>query len=57
MLPYKYNLFFDIKTEEQLKIELDHIIHKLATLARFRREDGKSIDDYIMLILKSEGLS
>ena len=50
-LSYCYDLFFGIKTEEELENKINCLLVDLSDIARFRREDGKPIDDYIMKVL------
>ena len=47
-LPYIYDLCYDIKTEEELEQEVNYLADRLGDIARMRREDGHSMDDYIL---------
>ena len=40
-LDYAYDLLYDIKDEEELRILVDHLANDLAGIAAFRRQDGK----------------
>lgn len=53
-LRHVYDLFFDIKTEEELQSEVEYLVHRLADIAYLLREDGRSIDDYIKVVLGYE---
>lgn len=43
----EYSQFLNIDNEEQLKVEIDHLVRRLAIIAQLRRADGNSIDAYI----------
>lgn len=49
-----FDLFFDIKTEEELQEEVEYLVHRLAGIANLLREDGRNIDDYIKTVLGYE---
>lgn len=53
-LRYAYELIYDIKTEEELKSEVEYLVHRLAGIANLLREDGRDIDDYIKAVLGYE---
>lgn len=50
-LRYVYDLLYDLKTERQVQREVEYLAHRLAGIAKLRREDGKPIDGYIRQIL------
>lgn len=50
-LDYEYDLFFDIKSVDQLKDEIDHLVTRLSAIADMCRRDGYPVDDYILRIL------
>ena len=50
-LSYSYDLLYDIKTAEQLQNEVEYLAHRLGGIARLCRDDGYSIDDYILMML------
>ena len=57
-LGYAYDLLYDIKTQEQLTNEIDYLVERLSGIAKLCRQDGYSIDDYILMMLhfpKAEG--
>lgn len=47
LLPYGYDLLYDIKTEEQLNAYVESLVRDLVSIAAMRREDGKPIDAYL----------
>lgn len=51
-LRHSYDLFYDLKTEQQLEYEVEYLVHRLAGIMELRREDDKSIDDYVRCVLK-----
>ena len=50
-LGYAYDLLYDIKTQEQLTNEIDYLVERLSGIAKLCRQDGYSIDDYILMML------
>ena len=50
-LSYSYDLLYDIKTTEQLQAEVEYLAHRLSGLARLCRDDGHTIDAYVLEIL------
>ena len=50
-LGYAYDLLYDIKTKEQLTNEIDYLVERLSGIAKLCRQDGYSIDDYILMML------
>lgn len=50
-LDYIYDLLYDIKTEEELQREVEYLAHRLSSIAKTRRGEGKSIDERIKQIL------
>lgn len=51
-LSYSYDLFYDIKTSEQLQNEVEYLAHRVAGIARLCRDDGYSIDDYVLTVME-----
>ena len=47
-LSYSYDLLYDIKTQEELQSEVEYLAHRLGGIARLCRDDGYSIDEYII---------
>lgn len=52
---FTYKQLYNVETETQLQYEVDRLAHKLAGLARLRREEYKSIDKRILDILQLPG--
>lgn len=50
-LSYSHDLLYDIKTTEQLQAEVEYLAHRLSGLARLCRDDGNTIDAYVLEIL------
>ena len=50
-LDYAYDLLYHIKDEEELLALIDHLLNQLTGIAALRRQDGKSIDAYILQVL------
>ena len=48
---YSYDLLYDIKTPEQLHAEVEYLAHRLGGIARLCRDDGYSIDEYILTVM------
>ena len=46
-----YGLYYDIKTIGELKTEVDYLAHRLSGLMNLCRDDGYSIDNYVMATL------
>lgn len=46
-----YDLLYDIKTEADLEQHVDYLVHRLAGIAQMRRNEGKSIDGYLLSVL------
>ena len=51
-LSYIYNLLYDIKTPEQLQNEVEYLAHRLGGIASLCRNDGYSIDEYVLTIMQ-----
>ena len=51
-LSYSYNLLYDIKTPEQLQNEVEYLAHRLGGIASLCRNDGYSIDEYVLTIMQ-----
>ena len=51
-LSYSYNLLYDIKTPEQLQNEVEYLAHRLGGIALLCRNDGYSIDEYVLTIMQ-----
>lgn len=47
-LDYEYDLFFDIKSGDQLKDEIDRLVTRLSDIADMCRRDGYPVDDYVL---------
>ena len=54
-LPYGYDLLYGLKTEAQLQAEVEFLAHRLAGIASMRRDEGKSIDAYVLSVLAIPG--
>ena len=50
-LSYRYDLLFDIKTPVQLQNEVEYLAHRLGGIARLCRDDGCSIDEYVLTVM------
>lgn len=50
-MDYVYDLLYDIKTEEQLSQEVEYLVNRLGGIMQLRRDENKSIDDYIQTVL------
>jgi hypothetical protein len=46
-LDYHFDLFFDIKTEEQLQHEVEYLASRLSTMMDLCRRSGRPIDKYV----------
>lgn len=51
-LSYSYDLLFDIKTPEQLQHEVEYLAHRLGGIVRLCRDDGYSIDEYVLTVME-----
>ena len=51
-LSYSYDLLYDIKTAEQLQNEVEYLAHRLGGIARLCRDDGHSIDVYVLAVME-----
>ena len=51
-LSYSYTLLYDIKTLEQLQTEVEYLAHRLGGIASLCRDDGYSIDEYVLTAMK-----
>ena len=51
-LSYSYDLLYDIKTPEQLQFEVEYLAHRLSGIARLCRDDGYSIDEYVITVME-----
>ena len=51
-LSYSYDLLYDIKTQEQLQSEVEYLAHRLGGIARLCRDDGCSIDEYVLTVME-----
>lgn len=50
-LPYSFDLFYDIKTQEDLQEEIDYLAHRLAGILEMCRDSGRHYDCYVYQIL------
>lgn len=50
-LSYSYDLLYDIKTQEQLQSEVEYLAHRLGGIAKLCRDDGCSIDEYVLTVM------